>query len=56
MLKSNLCDFSDAYVLVSGIIMVPNIGLEAAQNNRKNIVIKNCAPFTDCINKQYTNR
>ena len=48
MLMSSLCDYSDAYIPVSAIITVPNI---AAANNRKNIVINNFAPFTNCISE-----
>ena len=46
IIRSSLCDYSDAYIIVSGTVTVPNKG-EAA--NPKNIIIKNCAPFTDCI-------
>ena len=46
MLRSNLCDYSDAYKLVSGTITVPNTGTAANPNNIKNVIIKNCAPFT----------
>ena len=51
MLRSSLCDYSDAYILVRAIITVPNTAASAgaAANNRKNIIIKNCAPFTNCI-------
>ena len=51
MPKSSFCDYSDAFILVSGTITVPNAGTAAALNNRKNIIIKNCAPFTDCISE-----
>ena len=51
MLRSSLCDYSDAYTLVSGTITVPNTAAAANPNNRKNIVIKNCAPFTNCISE-----
>ena len=48
--RSRLCDYSDAYKLVSATISVPNKGAAgAATNNRKNKVIKNYAPFTNCI-------
>ena len=49
MLKSSLCHYSDASILVSATIAVENTGTGAAPNNRKNIIIKNCAQFTDCI-------
>ena len=48
MLRSSLCDYSDAYILASTTIAVPNT---AAANNRKNIIIKNCTPFTNCISE-----
>ena len=51
MLKSSLCDYIDAYILVSRNIIVPNTGTAANPNNRKNMLIKNCAPFTDCVIK-----
>ena len=40
MLRSSLCDYSDAYILLSVIITVPNTATAAAAN-RKNIIIKN---------------
>ena len=49
MLKSSLCDHSDAHLLVSGTIRVENTRTATAPNSRKNIITKNCAPFTDCI-------
>ena len=48
MLKSSLCDYSDAYIFVKSTITVPNT---AAANNRKNIIIENYAPFTNCISE-----
>ena len=41
MLRSNLCDYSDVYTLVSATIKVPNTGTAAADpNNKKNIIFK----------------
>ena len=51
MPKSRLCDYSDAHIIVNGTITVPNNGTAAALYNRKNIIIKNCAPFTDSISE-----
>ena len=53
MLRSSLCDYSDAYMLVKGNIAVNNTaGAGAAANNtNKKVIFKNCAPFTDCISK-----
>ena len=49
MLGSSLCDYGDAYILVIGTIIVLNTVALANTNNRKNLIIKNCAPFTDFI-------
>ena len=53
MLRSSLCDYSDAYILVKGNISVNNTaGAGAAANNaNKKVIFKNCAPFTNCISK-----
>ena len=53
MLRSSLCDYSDAYRLVKGNITVHNTAAEgaAANNTNKKVIFKNCAPFTDCISK-----
>ena len=53
MLRSSLCDYSDAYILVKGNISVNNnAGAGAAANNiGKKVIFKNCAPFTNCISK-----
>ena len=52
MLRLPLCDYSDAHVLVSVTITVPNTaGAGAAANNRKNIFFKKCALFTNPINE-----
>ena len=53
MLRSSLCDYSDAYTLVKGNITVNNTAADdaAANNTNKKVIFKNCAPFTSCINK-----
>ena len=53
MIKSRLCDYSDAYMLVSGIISVEDTSAEgaAANNTNKNVMFKNCGPFTNCISE-----
>ena len=53
ILRSSLCDYSDAYILVKGNISVNNnAGAGAAANNiGKKVIFKNCAPFTNCISK-----
>ena len=49
MLKSSLCDYSDAYILVKGTISVNNTA--AVNNTNKKVIFKNCAPFTNCISE-----
>ena len=53
MLRSILCDYGDAYILAKGNITVNNTadGRAAANNTGKEVIFKNCAPFTSCINK-----
>ena len=53
MLKSSLCDYSDAYILVKGPITVPNTAAADADTNNadKKVIFKNCAPLIDCISK-----
>ena len=52
MLRSSLCDYSDAYKLMSATVTVPKTAVaEAAANNRKNMIIKNCTSFTNCISE-----
>ena len=53
MLKSSLCDYSDAYILVKGTASVNNtaaVGADANNTNRK-VILKNYAPFTNCISE-----
>ena len=53
MLKSSLCDYSDAYILVKGNITVNNSAADgaAAGNTNEKLIFKNCAPFTSYISK-----
>ena len=53
MLKSSLCDYSDAYILVKGTISVNNTAAQgaAANDTNKKVIFKNCAPFTNCISE-----
>ena len=53
MLKSSLCDYSDAYILVKGTISANNNAAAGAavNNNDKKVIFKNCAPFTNCISE-----
>ena len=47
MLRSDLCDFSDAYILVKGDITLE--GNNDANKRNKNLTFKNNAPFINCI-------
>ena len=53
MLRSSWCDCSDAYILVKGNVTVNNTAADgaAANNTNTKVIFKNCAPFTNCINK-----
>ena len=53
MLRSSLCDYSEAYILVKGNISVNNTAAADADanNTNKKVIFKNCAPFTSCISK-----
>ena len=50
MLRSSLCDYSDAYILVSGTITVPALAADGGNNNIQ-IEFRNYAPFTNCISE-----
>ena len=56
MLRSNLCDYSDAYILVEGTIIVTAPGDNNCGNNirdKRNIplILKNNVPFVSCITR-----
>ena len=48
MLKSDLCDFSDAYIAVETTTLE---GDNNANKQNKNLTSKNNAPFINCISK-----
>ena len=53
MLKSSLCDYSGAYILVKGTISVINTAAQgaAANNTNKKVIFRNCALYTNCISE-----
>ena len=56
MLRSNLCDYSDAYILVKGTITVTAPGVNNGANNIRDkrnspLILKNNAPFASCITR-----
>ena len=50
MLRSSLCDYNDAYILVKGNMSVHNTAAAgtAANNVDKIVIFKIYAPFTNC--------
>ena len=46
MLRSDLCDFNDAYIVVKA-----DITLEDANKRNKNLAFENNAPFINCISQ-----
>ena len=56
MLKSNLCDYSDAHILVKGTITVTSPGANNGASNIRDkrnrpLILKNNAPFVFCITR-----
>ena len=56
MLRSNLCDYSDAYILVKGTITVTAPGVNNNANNIRDkrnrpLILENNAPFVSCITR-----
>ena len=43
VIKPNLCDYSDAYILVTGDRKVADVAANT------DVAFKNCAPFTRCV-------
>ena len=52
MVKSSLCDYSDAYILVKGAITVTGAGADAAAGQAderdKGVILKSYTPFINC--------
>ena len=55
MLKSDLCDYADAYIFVKGTITIAGAGADAAarqlDERNKGVIFKNCVPFAKCISR-----
>ena len=47
MLRSDLCDYSDAYIVINRGITVE--GNNVAKTRKKKLIFKNNAPFRSCI-------
>ena len=55
ILRSNLYNYTDAYILVKGTITITGAGDDDAakrlDERNKGVIFKNCAPFTKCISR-----
>ena len=55
MLRSNLWDYADSYILVKATITITGEGgndaAEWADERDKGVTFKNCAPFAKCISR-----
>ena len=55
ILRSSLCDYSDAYILVSGTIAITRARADGAakklDERNKGVIFKNCALFTECTSE-----
>ena len=55
MLSSSLCDYNDVYILVKEKITTTGAGADAgarqSDERNKGVILKNCAPLTNCINE-----
>ena len=49
ILRPDLCDYADAYILVNGIILVN--GLNPRDRQNRPLILKNNAPFVSCITR-----
>ena len=55
MLRSNLCDYADAYIFVKGTITITGAGDDDAKKQfderNKGVIFKTCTPFTKYISR-----
>ena len=55
MLRSDLCDYADSYILATGTITNTeagdNVDARQADERDERVTFKNCAPFTKCISR-----
>ena len=54
MLRSSLCDYAEAYILVKGTITITDEGdddaARQADERNKGVTFKNCVPFSHLLN------
>ena len=52
LLRSDLCDYSDAYIIIKGdIILRKTTARNFIETKNRFLAFKNNAPFTNCISK-----
>ena len=51
MLRSDLCHYSDAYIIVKETITVQAENNRAINRYNRNLILKNNAPYIKCISK-----
>ena len=51
MLRSDLCDYSDAYIVVKGAIAVQTENNRAINGYNRNLIFENNVPLINCISK-----
>ena len=51
MLRSDLCDYADAYILVNGTITVTSQGHVIRDKKNRSLILENNAPFISCMTK-----
>ena len=60
MLRSNLWDYFDVYILVKGTIIIAvvraAVARKQAEGKNEQETFKNCTSFTDCISKMNNNQ
>ena len=51
LIRSNVCDYSDAYILVKRIIIAPSMAAASAavNNTNKKVIFTDCTLVTYCI-------
>ena len=51
LLRSDLCDYRDAYIVVKGTIDLLAANPNENDQAQKNVAFKNTAPFRSCVSK-----
>ena len=51
IIRSNLYDYSDAYIHIKWTITAPNTGTATNPDNNKNVIFRNCTPFANCVSE-----